>query len=163
MTANRKRNSSLLQFVRPEGAWREAKLPGLNGNSPEAKSFNRYVREMIADAGGQDQMTALSRGLRYRAAALMVILDQLDGRMLSGVPIDIAVYVLLTGTLTRIARLVGIEPRKREPESLDAYLSRLQNQRGSEGDGGEAAVDLDGSEAAGDGVEGEGGARPVVD
>jgi hypothetical protein len=141
MTANRKRNSSLLQFVRPEGSWREAKLPGLNGNTPEARRFNKHVREMIADGGGPDQMTALGRGLRYRAAAIMTILDQLDGRMLSGVPVDIAVYALLTGTLTRIARLIGIEPRKREPESLDQYLSRLQRQHGDGGNGADAEAE----------------------
>jgi hypothetical protein len=146
----RRRKTSLIQFARPEGDWQDAKLPGLT-NSVEARRFRRYAKELIKDGGGEERVTTLGRALRYRAAAIITILDQIEGRMLSGQPIDVVFYSLMVNTLVRISRLVGIERLPKEVESLESYLERLQQKRNDSNGAGEAEAD----EAIGEEANGE--------
>jgi hypothetical protein len=119
------------------------RLVEADGNSAPARRFRDVAGQLIADAGGPDAVTEARLQLTRRFAAVSVIAEQLEVRMLSGEPIDPAEHALLVSSAVRLVAKLGIGrvPRNVTP-TLSDYLSGLAETK--PGDAGETKGDAEG-------------------
>ncbi len=79
---------------------------------------------VMADLGGEDNLTAVKRSLARRFTWFEVMLEGLECRMASGEQIDIGAWTQLTNSWLGIARILGLErkakPLRRLREHLEA-------------------------------------------
>jgi hypothetical protein len=94
------------------------------GRSMTARRYRDIIRALMADQGGADQCSESRKHLVRRFAAAAVLAEQLETQLARGEEIDITAHALLTSTLVRIARCIGIDrPAKNTTPSLREYLA----------------------------------------
>jgi hypothetical protein len=79
--------------------------------------------EVIADLGGEDQLSTFERIAADNVAMLDAMLKDVSARWLQGEAIDVADIATLQNTFNRTAAALGWQRRSRDvTPSLDAYL-----------------------------------------
>jgi hypothetical protein len=98
-------------------------LSGVDGRSATARRYFDLVQAICNDLGGVDRMSEARLQLIRRFAAASVIAEQMEARLANGEQINIAEHALLSSTLVRIVRRIGINRRARKViPDLEDYL-----------------------------------------
>lgn len=95
-----------------------------DGRSAWTRRFRDLIAGHASDLGGPELLSAAQLSLIKRASALETELEQMEGRLSSGVVVDLDVFARVTGHLRRILETLGLERRPREIEDLTTYLER---------------------------------------
>ena len=85
-----------------------------DGRSSAARRFRDLVRSFIADQGGFDRCSEVRIALARRLAAVTVLAETLESKMVNGEPIDTGKLCILASTSVRLAQRLGLERRMRE-------------------------------------------------
>jgi hypothetical protein len=73
-------------------------LPGVSGNSIEARRFRDLVNAFLTDLGGLEEITEIKLGIVRQLAALTVKAEQIEAQMVMGQQIDISTLCTLAST-----------------------------------------------------------------
>ena len=101
-------------------------LPGIDGRSMPARRYRDIAGAIISDQGGTDQLAEVRLQLIRRFAASSVMAEHLEAKLARGEQIDIAEHAFCCSTLTRIARLIGVN---RQPRDVTPSLAEYLEQR----------------------------------
>jgi hypothetical protein len=103
-------------------------LPGVDGRSRVGRRYFDISSQIATDLGGAERCAETKLQLIRRFAAASVLAEQLEARLANGERIDITEHALLSSTLVRIARHIGINRvAKNVVPDLKSYLrSRRQ-------------------------------------
>jgi hypothetical protein len=122
-------NSPQARDKRPRSAVTSGRKLFVNGdpNSAWARRFHDLVVGHVLDAGGRDMLSEAKFALCKRAAALECELEQLEGQLSQGEPVDLDCYGRAASHLRRILETLGLERRatdvtRREREDREAGL-----------------------------------------
>ena len=75
--------------------------------------------------GGADRCSEVRIGLVRRLAAAVVLVEQIESRVIRCETVNVAEFCTLASSVVRIASRLGLERVARDvDESLDAYLKR---------------------------------------
>jgi hypothetical protein len=85
-----------------------------DGRLTQARRFRDLVRALISDAGGVDNCSEVKLGLIRRLAALTVMSEEAETRVINGEGVDIAAFCQLASTTVRVAQRLGVERVARE-------------------------------------------------
>ena len=120
----------------------------LDGRTSAAKQFDTVARQIAADLGGEDRLSAVEKHLIAAFAGVSVHLNDLHARMLLGEKVDIAEHAVAVSTMVRVASRVGIRrvrgtPPQRSPSTsrspatrrLDEQAQRFKQRRVENCDG----------------------------
>jgi hypothetical protein len=99
------------------------RLGDLDGRTRARREAERLFREMIADMGGEEQVSAGKRALAEAASVTKAMCDDVGARFLLGESIDPAGYATLTNSLRRLVESCGLERRVRDAPTLQQYLA----------------------------------------
>jgi hypothetical protein len=100
-----------------------ALLPGIDGRSAVARRYADIIAALVADAGGESEISEARRQLIRRFAALAVLAENLEARLAMGEAIDLAEHALISSTLVRLASRLGINRHARTVPTLRDYLA----------------------------------------
>jgi hypothetical protein len=95
-----------------------------DGNSAWSRRYRDLITGHVNDLGGRSRLSEAQMSLIKRASAIELELEQMEGRLSTGQPIDLDVFTRSAGHLRRLLETIGIERRSRDvsPPRLDAYL-----------------------------------------
>ena len=97
----------------------------LDMRTPTGRRFRDIIRQVVADHGGIERCSETRLQLIRRFAATAVVAEMLEAKLVVGASLNIEKHTLLCATLTRIAKLIGIERRAKEVvPTLEAYLEQ---------------------------------------
>lgn len=100
----------------------------------EAKAYASTLEALIEDLGGEGEITRAQALLAQRAAALSVLLDRIEGALLTGgkgpVP-TLEDVTRLTNSLRQVLVALGLERKQRHSKTIDplAFADRLRKAR----------------------------------
>ena len=86
-------------------------LPGIDQRSTIARRYRDICSAIASDQGGAERLSEARHQLIRRFAAAAVLAEQIEARMAVGENIDIGQHAMLSSTMTRIARRIGIDRR----------------------------------------------------
>jgi hypothetical protein len=99
-------------------------LSDLDGRTAAAKAAKTLIRDLEADLGGADRLTAGERALVGRAAVTTAMVEDMEARWLLGRPIDVAAYTALVNVQRRLLTTVGLQRRPRDvTPDLQSYIA----------------------------------------
>jgi hypothetical protein len=99
-----------------------------DGNSPWARRFSDLVNGHIADLGGRDELSEAELHLIRDASAIEVELEQMQGRLSLGEPVDLDLFTRSTSHLRRCWETLGIKRQPKPVESFDEYMRKTYPQ-----------------------------------
>jgi hypothetical protein len=94
----------------------------IDGRTLPALYYRHLAAQLVSDKGGQDRISRAQRELIRRAAGLGVLADQLEGKIVSGEPIDPGEYADIAGTQLRVLRALGLARVPRDVTRLGDIL-----------------------------------------
>jgi hypothetical protein len=98
-------------------------LSDLDGRTRSAQLVSKTIDSIVADLGGEENLSAAERLIVRRAAIAGAMSEDLAARWLTGDPIDPAVFATLANVERRQLESVGIKRRARDvTPSLQSYL-----------------------------------------
>src|SRR5271166_4254501 len=83
-----------------------------DGNSAWYRRRKDIVELHLDDMGGRDALSEAQISLACRAASIEVELEQMEGRLSKGEPVDLDAFTRAAGHLRRILETLGVERRK---------------------------------------------------
>jgi hypothetical protein len=103
-------------------------LPNIDGRSLIARRYRDICSAIAADQGGLDQLSEARLQLIRRYAALCVMAEEMESRLVQGAQIDIIEHAQLTSTMVRVAQRIGLDriPRDVSSPSLADILRGAQ-------------------------------------
>jgi hypothetical protein len=99
-----------------------ALLPGIDGRSAVARRYADICAALVADTGGESEISEVRKQLIRRFAALAVLAENMEARLATGEAIDLAEHALISSTLVRLASRLGINRHARTVPNLRDYL-----------------------------------------
>jgi hypothetical protein len=84
-------------------------LPDVDGRSLIARRYRDIAAAILIDMGGDDACSESKKQLIRRFAAAAVLAEQMESKLANGEQIDISQHALLTSTMVRVARQIGIK------------------------------------------------------
>jgi hypothetical protein len=102
-----------------------------DGNSPWARRYSDLVNGHIADLGGRDLLSDAELHLIKDAATIEVELEQMQGRLSLGEPVDLDLFTRSTSHLRRLFETIGL---KRAPKPVMSHWDRMQVLRQEQAD-----------------------------
>jgi hypothetical protein len=100
---------------------------GLDRRTNAARTFDRLVAEITSDLGGDNQLSAIQRSLVQAYAGSVVLLANLNARILLGEVVDVAEHAHVVSSMVRLAARLGIRRRPRDvTPTVDEYLASKQ-------------------------------------
>jgi hypothetical protein len=78
---------------------------------------------VLADLGGEDNLTTIKRSLVRRFTWFEVMIEGMECRAAAGEPVDIGSWTQLTNSWLGIARMLGLERRTRPVKRLHEHLN----------------------------------------
>jgi hypothetical protein len=114
------------------------RLPAIDGRTMVGRRYRDIAAAITTDQGGEGRCSETRIQLIRRFAAAAVIAETLEARLVDGEQIDIYAHALLSSTMVRIARRIGL---KRLPKNVTAdldlsdYISQRSHGRGIEQSG----------------------------
>jgi hypothetical protein len=117
-------------------------LTALDQRSAGARALMEWKRELVADLGGEANLTSQRRTLVELAVRHRLFLDEIDQwlmsqsslvnkRRRSALPI-LSTRMQLSDALTRLLTTLGLNRQEPPPPSLQEYLASKEAQPGSE-------------------------------
>jgi hypothetical protein len=94
----------------------------LDSRTAAAKMWDTLAASIIADAGGESEITTVKRTLIDAFCGVAIRLNDLNTKGLLGQPVDLSQLSLAASTLTRLASRIGIARHARDvspPDPLD--------------------------------------------
>jgi hypothetical protein len=85
-----------------------------DGRSPWARRYRDLVAGHVADMGGRSVLSEAQLSLIKRASAVELELEQMEGKLSKGEPVDLDLFVRCAGHLRRILETLGLERRQRD-------------------------------------------------
>jgi hypothetical protein len=103
-------------------------LPNIDGRSLIARRYRDICAAIAADQGGLEQLSEARLQLIRRYAALCVMAEKMESRLVQGAEIDIIEHAQLTATMVRVAQRIGLDriPRDVSSPSLADILRGAQ-------------------------------------
>lgn len=101
----------------------------LDGRTHAAQLYDRLYANIAADAGGEDQLSAIQRELITAFCAVSLRLNDMSTRALIGQNIELSDLSLAASTLVRIASRIGITRVPRQVGMTFAQLRALDNEQ----------------------------------
>lgn len=94
----------------------------VDGRALPARTARRWLAQLYADLGGEEQLSFMERSLCRRAVAFELWLGSVDARAQSGQDVTklMAVYTQATNGLLGLYRVLGVERRQRDVPAADA-------------------------------------------
>jgi hypothetical protein len=107
---------------------RQDLLPNIDGRSLIARRYRDICSAIAADQGGLDQLSEARLQLIRRYAALCVMAEEMESRLVQGAEIDIIEHAQLTATMVRVTQRIGLDrvPRDISSPSLADILRGAQ-------------------------------------
>ncbi len=104
-------------------------LPDLEEHLLIGRRYREIMAALVKDQGGPDRLAEARLQLIRRYAAVAVLAEQMESRMLRGGAIRVAEHALLCGSLVRLAQIIGLDPKTRElTPTLENYLRSTQQE-----------------------------------
>ena len=93
-----------------------------DGRGLWARRYRDLIALHVSDLGGPDAgLSEAQLSLIRRAAAVEVELEQMEGKLSRGEPVDLDLFTRALGHLRRVLETLGIERRQKEMTLLDAW------------------------------------------
>lgn len=92
-----------------------------NGNSPWGRRQLDLIALHVRDLGGFDALSEAQLSLCRSAAAIEILLEQAEGQMSLGKPVDFDLFARMTGHLRRVLETLGVERKARNVVPRTAY------------------------------------------
>ena len=102
-------------------------LGNIDKRTQRAKQFAAVLDDIVSDLGGEDSVTAAKFELARRAAAMSVLLSDLDKDIIEGRAVDVSALTSLTNALGRVLGRLGLE---RVPRDVTTTLERYLEHQG---------------------------------
>jgi hypothetical protein len=104
-----------------------------DGQSPWARRWRDLAANHANDLAGAAGLGALSQAqqsLIRRVATISIELEQMEGRLSKGEPVDLDTYGRGAGNLRRLLETLGIERKAKDvsPPTIEAYLAHANRQ-----------------------------------
>ncbi len=94
-----------------------------DGSSAWSRRYKDLIAAHASDLGGADVLSEAQRSLVRRASAIELELEQMEGRLSQGEPVDLDAFTRAAGHLRRILETLGLERRPRDiTPPLRTYL-----------------------------------------
>jgi hypothetical protein len=99
-------------------------LPDIDGRSSTARRYKDVCGAVLRDLGGIDACSQTTIEIARRFAAIAVLAEGLEAKIVRGESVNSAEFCLLASTLVRLATKVGLRriPRSVQTPSLSEYL-----------------------------------------
>jgi hypothetical protein len=104
--------------TKPRPLTREA----LDSRTAAAKMWDSLAASIIADAGGESEISTVQRTLIDAFCGVAIRLNDLNTKGLLGQPVDLSELSLVASTLTRLASRIGVA---RVPRDIGPTLGEL--------------------------------------
>jgi hypothetical protein len=101
----------------------------LDRRSLAAKTFDRLVASIIADLGGEQNLSTVQRSLVEAFASAVVTLEDMNTRLLLGQPFDRADHAAAISNMVRVAARIGTRRVPRDVTFSDLLREDLKQQR----------------------------------
>jgi len=102
-------------------------IKGLGYRSPAYRETKRLVREIEADLGGAEHLSAAERQTIQHAAVLGAIAQDIEVKYLLGRHVDLVVLCRILNAQTRAFNAIGYRRRLRDvTPTLESYLTNLK-------------------------------------
>lgn len=98
-------------------------MEALDGRTKPARRWRQVVSDLVSDAGGASEVSAVRRSLILRFAAASTLAEQMEQDALQGRKVDLAEFVALGGLVNRIASRLGLSRRARKIETLEDIVA----------------------------------------
>jgi hypothetical protein len=111
--------------TKPRPLTREA----LDSRTTAAKMWDSLAASIIADAGGESEISTVQRTLINAFCGVAIRLNDLNTKGLLGQPVDLSELSLVASTLTRLASRIGVARVSKDvTPSLAQYIEHLNKQ-----------------------------------
>ncbi len=107
-------------------------LPDIDGRCWSARRYATLVDQIVLDQGGDERISEARRALCRRFAAVCVMTELLEARLMRNEGIDTVEYAQLVSALCRISSRIGIGKAGKPVPSLDAYLAQRKAEQQAE-------------------------------
>jgi len=97
-------------------------LDALDGRTVVAKTLRARLSEIMADLGGEDQLSYAQRSLVRRAVWLESWIETQEAAAAEGEQVDIGRQVQALNSLVGLWRTLGLERRQKNAPTLQEYL-----------------------------------------
>lgn len=97
-------------------------LPGINGNSAQARRYRDLYTAFVADLGGEAAATEAERALCRQAAALTVRSEAVMADLVRGAPVDDEQMTRLMNSTARTLAALRRRAKPMKAPDLRAYL-----------------------------------------
>jgi hypothetical protein len=94
-----------------------------------ARLFDRLVASIIADLGGEENLSTVQRSLVEAFASAVVTLEDMNCKLLLGQPIDRADHAAAISNMVRVAARIGTRRVPRDVTFSDLLREDLKQQR----------------------------------
>jgi hypothetical protein len=97
----------------------------LDGRSTACVQFNKIVRNVTSDLGGEELLSEIERHLVVSFAGAAILQGHQVAKLLSGEQVDVDEYSAVTTSMMRSASRLGIGRRAKTvtPPTVDEYLA----------------------------------------
>jgi hypothetical protein len=101
-----------------------------DGRSPWSRRYYDLVAAHVADMGGRENLSEGQLALVKRSSTLQVELEQMEGRLSLGEPVDLDVYQRCSNSLRRLLESLGLHQgrKAREVHEIDDEVMRVYEQ-----------------------------------
>lgn len=90
-------------------------------NSAWSRRYHDLVVSHVSDLGGPDLLSAARMSLIRRVSAIEVELEQMDGQLSMGQPVDLDKYTRAAGHLRRLFETLGLDRVARDVSTADTF------------------------------------------
>jgi hypothetical protein len=98
-----------------------------DANSAWSRRYRDLIIGHVNDLGGHDALSQSQISLIKRASAIELELEQMEGKLSQGLPVDIEKFTRAASHLRRLLESLGLERRARDvTPNLATYLASLQ-------------------------------------
>lgn len=101
------------------GKVRPLTLADIDRRTRAYQAAERLLGELVADLGGDANVTAGERELAQRAAVLGAMIEDIEARWLRGEPVPLGDYLAAINCSRRLLCSIGLERRARQVGTVD--------------------------------------------
>ncbi len=98
-----------------------------DGNTRWSRRYRDLVAAHVSDMGGVDLLSEAQSSLARRASAIEVELEEMEGKLSMGLPVDLDLFTRSASHLRRIFETLGIERKARDvTPSVANYVAHIE-------------------------------------
>jgi hypothetical protein len=100
-----------------------------DGNTKWSRRYRDLIAAHVVDLGGAELLSEAQASLVRRASAIEVELEEMEGKLSMGLPVDLDLFTRSASHLRRILETLGLERRPKDvTPSLRTYLDQSAKQ-----------------------------------